>query len=209
MATRRRQGMGSSEGPDSTTAVATCRKRSRGCWQRRGTPCWACLAVRALYFNLARRKFWERKKLFQNASGAEAFRTKRQLQGMEAFSYAGHGSNWAAMRHVLTRKFQDPELCEGLLATGDALLLEHNPVPNRDCIWSDNSDGSGKNWLGLQLMLLRDELSGASVWRLWLEPGRPAVWQASAAVRSSLKAAKAKANSSRGSGGVLHEVKQC
>ena len=33
-------------------------------------------------------------------------------------------------------------------------------VAGRDKVWSDNSDGSGSNWLGLQLMLRRDELRG-------------------------------------------------
>lgn len=76
-----------------------------------------------------------------------------------------------------------------LLETRDAFLLEHNSKSGRDkacvhCmawhgilgkwtgddpveraanlrqIWSDNLDGSGKNWLGLQLMLLRDQLRG-------------------------------------------------
>lgn len=27
-------------------------------------------------------------------------------------------------------------------------------------VWSDNCDGNGSNWLGLQLMLWRDELRG-------------------------------------------------
>ena len=34
-------------------------------------------------------------------------------------------------------------------------------VAGRDKVWSDNGDGSGSNWLGLQLMLRRDELRGA------------------------------------------------
>lgn len=33
-------------------------------------------------------------------------------------------------------------------------------MAGRDKVWSDNSDGSGSNWLGLQLMLRRDELRG-------------------------------------------------
>merc|ERR1712226_874691 len=45
-----------------------------------------------------------------------------------------------------------------LLETEDAFLLEHNEVAGRDKVWSDNHDGEGTNWLGLQLMLLRDEL---------------------------------------------------
>ena len=30
-------------------------------------------------------------------------------------------------------------------------------------IWSDNLDGSGQNWLGLQLMLIRDQLQKRNV----------------------------------------------
>ena len=55
-------------------------------------------------------------------------------------------------------------MAKGLLATGDHFLLEHNSVPGRDLVWSDNSDGSGTNWLGLQLMIIRDELTKKSSW---------------------------------------------
>ena len=45
----------------------------------------------------------------------------------------------------------------------------HNPVRGRDMVWSDNHDGSGKNWLGLQLMLLRDQIRGEERWSSWLK----------------------------------------
>merc|ERR1712150_70282 len=48
----------------------------------------------------------------------------------------------------------------GLEQTGDSFLLEHNESAGRDKIWSDNQDGTGTNWLGLQLMILREELRG-------------------------------------------------
>ena len=38
-----------------------------------------------------------------------------------------------------------------------------------DMVWSDNHDGSGKNWLGLQLMLLRDQIRGEERWSSWLK----------------------------------------
>eukprot|EP00438_Fugacium_kawagutii_P014695 Skav232116 [mRNA] locus=scaffold2353:133052:142220:+ [translate_table: standard] len=76
------------------------------------------------------RKFWARSAEFQNLSGEEAFAKKKQLQGLEDRSYAGHGS---------------------------------------DTIWSNNNDGSGKNWLGLQLMLLRDQLTGSRTWTSWIQ----------------------------------------
>ena len=45
-----------------------------------------------------------------------------------------------------------------------------------DRVWSNNQDGSGMNWLGLQLMLLRDEVRGEcrsrvyeGPWTMWLK----------------------------------------
>ena len=42
---------------------------------------------------------------------------------------------------------------------GEAYLLEHNVRAGRDVYWSNNHDGTGKNLLGLQLMLIREELA--------------------------------------------------
>lgn len=50
-----------------------------------------------------------------------------------------------------------------------SFALEHNPVRGRDMVWSDNHDGSGKNWLGLQLMLLRDQIREEERWSSWLK----------------------------------------
>lgn len=61
---------------------------------------------------------------------------------------------------------------EALKATRDAYLLEHNNTADRDYIWSDNHKGDGANWLGLQLMLLRDEIDGRDrvpgSWTSWI-----------------------------------------
>lgn len=104
-------------------------------------------------------KFWELRQEFKSLSGDDAFRLKRRLSGKEDWTYAGYGSNWKGMKDVLRNKFQPgSDMAAGLLATGDAFLLEHNSVPGRDKVWSDNYDGEGTNWLGLQLMLLRGEL---------------------------------------------------
>ena len=51
-----------------------------------------------------------------------------------------------------------------LLGTDDSFLLNHSAHPGRDEVWSDNCDGEGTNWLGLQLMLTRGELSGEYEW---------------------------------------------
>merc|ERR1712007_354027 len=74
---------------------------------------------------------------------------------------------------------------QGLLATGDAFLIEHNSVEGRDKVWSDNFKGDGTNWLGLQCMLIRDELNGTTTWTSFIQAhidlnnGKPrsSVWQ--------------------------------
>lgn len=107
-------------------------------------------------------KFWKHANKFENCSGGEAFQLKKRL-GTPDWSYGGFGSNWAGMLGVLHEKYKPGSECsKALLETGDAFLLEHNSVAERDKIWSDNCDGEGTNWLGLQLMLIRDELGGAA-----------------------------------------------
>lgn len=60
------------------------------------------------------------------------------------------------MYAALQAKFtQHPELHAQLLATGEALLVEHT---TNDAYWGDGGDGRGRNMLGTLLMRLRDEL---------------------------------------------------
>lgn len=47
------------------------------------------------------------------------------------------------------------DLCEKLLETGDAILIEHTV---KDRYWADGGDGKGKNMLGKLLMKVREEL---------------------------------------------------
>jgi len=56
---------------------------------------------------------------------------------------------------VLAKFRQHPSLREKLLATGDALLVEHS---KRDRYWGNGGDGLGKNRLGQILMQVREEL---------------------------------------------------
>ena len=115
-------------------------------------------------------KFWRNAGDFENLTGKEAFKLKRSLKGQEDFTYAGDGSNWAGMMAVLEAKFKPGSpMAQALKMTGDSFLLEHNSVHGRDIIWSNNNDGTGTNWLGLQLMLLRDRLTGATAWTKWIE----------------------------------------
>ena len=63
------------------------------------------------------------------------------------------------MLQVLRMKFsQNPEIAKGLVATGDAILIEHT---RNDAYWADGGDGSGKNKLGLLLMQVREELKNS------------------------------------------------
>ena len=65
------------------------------------------------------------------------------------------------MLQVLRMKFsQNPEIAKELLATGDALLIEHT---RNDDYWTDGGDGSGKNKLGLLLMQVREELKNSNL----------------------------------------------
>ena len=59
------------------------------------------------------------------------------------------------MRFVLALKFNDPELKQRLLATGDALIQENSPY---DSYYGIGKDGNGQNILGKLLMELRDKL---------------------------------------------------
>jgi len=146
-------------------------------------------------------KFWTRADEFATLSGNGAFRLKRSLAGREDFTYGGFGSNWAGMLAVLEAKFRPGSaMADALLLTGDAFLLEHNAVMGRDKIWSDNENGEGTNWLGMQLMLVRDQLSGQQLWTNYVaglvdtSNGKPhskeqaKQWQD--AVRSSTRALK-------------------
>lgn len=63
------------------------------------------------------------------------------------------------MLDVLRAKFtQHAVLREKMLATGDALLVEHT---KNDRYWGDGGDGRGKNRLGALLMQVRAELSAS------------------------------------------------
>jgi ribA/ribD-fused uncharacterized protein len=60
------------------------------------------------------------------------------------------------MREAVEAKFrQHDELRALLLATGDAILVEHT---ENDEFWGDGGDGSGRNELGRILMAVRERL---------------------------------------------------
>jgi len=60
------------------------------------------------------------------------------------------------MYRVVRAKFeQHPELATKLLSTGEQQIAEHTSV---DLFWADGGDGSGQNWLGKILMMVREDL---------------------------------------------------
>ena len=113
---------------------------------------------------------------FQGITGDAAFQLKTNLDAhkLPNNQYQGYESNWHCMKDVLKNKFeQNTSLKEKLVRTGRCFLLEHNSNCDRDNIWSDNCDGTGRNWLGLQLMLLRETIifpdeSGSMPWHQFL-----------------------------------------
>ena len=59
---------------------------------------------------------------------------------------------------VLAKFTQNPDIAAELIATGNAILIEHT---TKDSYWADGGDGSGKNRLGVILMRVRGELTHA------------------------------------------------
>lgn len=65
------------------------------------------------------------------------------------------------MLQALRMKFsQNPEITRELLATGDAIIIEHT---RNDDYWADGGDGSGKNKLGILLIQVREELKNLTL----------------------------------------------
>ena len=65
------------------------------------------------------------------------------------------------MHQALRMKFrQNPDIAKELLATGDAIIIEHT---QNDAYWADGGDGSGKNKLGLLIMQVREELKNVTL----------------------------------------------
>jgi len=63
------------------------------------------------------------------------------------------------MLDICLQKFlQNPDIADMLVATGDAILVEHTPWG--DYYWGDGGDGTGKNRLGFILQAVRSALSG-------------------------------------------------
>jgi len=99
----------------------------------------------------------------ERMGGDEAAELEHGLSGREDPSYGGYGSPWRAMMAVLRAKFPAGSPTERALADTQQAFLLSRASKTRvadDKLWADNYDGTGSNWLGVQLMLIRDELSG-------------------------------------------------
>jgi predicted NAD-dependent protein-ADP-ribosyltransferase YbiA (DUF1768 family) len=96
--------------------------------------------------------------LLSRMTGSDAFSYKNTHRTTRGY-YGRYANNYEAMWAVLQVKFRIPQLREALVKTQSAFLLEHNQKSGVDDVWSDNFDGTGQNLLGLQLMLLREEIT--------------------------------------------------
>lgn len=91
---------------------------------------------------------------FAEYNGTQAFIASRK---MKCKMYTPEQA-WSTMFTILDAKFKHPQLALMLDATKNTFLLEHNERVGRDIRWSNNGNGTGSNWLGLQLMILRDKI---------------------------------------------------
>lgn len=105
-------------------------------------------------------KYWRcgRASEFENLTGSQAVEKSEQLIKSHDRQVAGFNNMFAAMMHVLRGKFSvGSPFATALLKTDEDYLIHH--VTNEDDpVWSDDSYGFGTNWLGMQLMLIRDSL---------------------------------------------------
>ena len=120
-------------------------------------------------FKLSQSLFSEWESAVQKAGECpEKYSLCKQPDSVVPTLYNGNG-RWTTMYLLLDQKFrQGTSEHEWLMNTGTSFLLEHNPFTHRDAVWSDKNDGKGVNWLGLQLMLIREKYRPGSPIRKWL-----------------------------------------
>ncbi|CAF3343049.1 unnamed protein product [Rotaria socialis] len=63
-----------------------------------------------------------------------------------------HVKNEVMLKACMAKFQQHPKLKELLLLTGDSMIIEHTA---NDSYWGDGGDGTGRNQLGITLMLAR------------------------------------------------------
>ena len=98
---------------------------------------------------------------FTNCDGKGAYKCAKFYSKYQCTSW--HKNKWSIMLNILFIKFSDKTLKQLLLTTGKRYLIEHAPVKGRDSYWADDFDGSGKNQLGIALMITRQKLGGYGI----------------------------------------------
>lgn len=97
----------------------------------------------------------EIKEAFIDELGQQAWDISRKLETLYGCSPSFNKLD--AMMETLKCKFNDETLKNKLIDTGTAYLVENCPK-GHDSFWADDSDGTGKNMLGILLMKLRKTL---------------------------------------------------
>ena len=75
---------------------------------------------------------------------------------------------WRSMLSIIRAKFTRTNLYVKLLETRDWFIINHSRLYRMKSLWSDGYNGCGYNWLGLILMIVREEIRE----KLKLEPTR-------------------------------------
>lgn len=111
------------------------------------------------YFQASKFTDWQKQdKIREAASPMEAATEGRKAH--PSFRQDWNEVRVEVMRVALRAKFfQHIDLKAELLATGEAVLVEHTA---NDSFWADGGDGTGANTLGKLLMQLRDEIARIS-----------------------------------------------
>jgi len=118
-------------------------------------------------------RFWWLASEFECLTSEEAVLRAQAMHDPD-ITYAGFGSSWRAMLVVLKAKFAPLTSCAKVLAeTEDAFLVDQASVRGRrNSLGQELTVGtSGEeclNWIGLQLMLIRDALTGQREWTIYL-----------------------------------------
>jgi len=121
-------------------------------------------------------KFWHRADQLKGLAADVAARRVKELGRPTDATCVGYGNEWLASLAVLLAKFDQASCAKALLSTGDAFLVDvrgfgdDSFVPNGE--WSKcftSGDGAAGNQLGMQLMLIRDWISGRGGWTPFIE----------------------------------------
>lgn len=95
---------------------------------------------------------YDEREFVASLTAHDAFKYSRQHSDPDRFT---PGEACRTMYDVLMRKFSDPQMLRVLESTDECFLVEDNVKTGKDTRWSNNHDGTGSNWLGLLLMIIR------------------------------------------------------